>query len=187
MILQKTLVLFLLLLTFSAFAEEVYINDKLRVGVRPEPNNSEAPITVVVTGDKLDVLDNVSGYLKVRTDKGVEGWIKEIYTTRKKPAIIRLTELTESSGGDNARLIVLEQQVATLQEANQGLAGEIETLREDKTKLEEELANSQVVVVSENNKVYWIAGLIIVALIGFFFGKYRHQQQVMKRFGGLKI
>ena len=44
-------------------AKTVYINDQLRVGIRPEPNNDSAPLVVVMTGDKLELLDSNSGYV----------------------------------------------------------------------------------------------------------------------------
>jgi hypothetical protein len=53
-------------------AEVVYINDVLRVGVRPEPNNSVSPINVVMTGMKLEVLDRSEGFIQIRTEQGVE-------------------------------------------------------------------------------------------------------------------
>ena len=78
---QKLLIIFCLFsgISLNVFAESVYVSDNLRVGVRPEPDNGYAPVGVVTTGMKLDVLERKEGYLKVRTDTDLVGWIKDIY------------------------------------------------------------------------------------------------------------
>lgn len=53
-----------------------YVNDSLRIGVRAEPNTSVAPQNVVITGMQLEVLEREGSYIKIRSDDGVEGWIK---------------------------------------------------------------------------------------------------------------
>ena len=79
-------------LTVNA-AEYVYISDNLRVGVRTEPVSGVPPISVVFTGMRLKVHEREEGYVKITTDKGVTGWIKDIYVTKKAPAIIQLNTL----------------------------------------------------------------------------------------------
>lgn len=184
--LRIILVSITIVVSFAAYAEDIYINDQLRVGVRPEPNNSEAPIVVVTTGDKMEVLDNVSGYLKVRTSEGVEGWIKKIYTTRDIPAIIRLQELTKNTSGSSQKLTTLQQQVTVMEKANTALNEQLEAVKEEKRRVQLELMSSQVSDVGQG-WLYWLLGLLGVALLGFWSGKNWYQQQVMKRLGGLKI
>lgn len=183
---QITLVLVTLVVSFSAIAEEIYINDQLRVGVRPEPNNSEAPIAVVTTGDKMEVLDSVTGYLKIRTSQGEEGWIKEIYTTHEIPAIIRLQALSKSTSGEGQKLQTLQKQVSVMEQANTVLNDELETIKEEKRRIQLELMNTRISDVNDS-WIYWLLGLIVVAISGFLFGKYWHQQQITKRLGGLRI
>ncbi|MDH5408392.1 MAG: TIGR04211 family SH3 domain-containing protein [Gammaproteobacteria bacterium] len=167
-------------------ASEVYINDQLRVGVRPEPSNSEAPITVVTTGEKLEVLDSDSGYLMVRTSNGVEGWVKEIYTTKEIPAIIQLRELSKNTSGSSERLQKLEKQVAVMEKANQVLNEELEAVKKEKSRMQMELMSTQI---GEAGKewLFWVFGMIALGVIGFWLGKAWHQQYVAKRLSGLRI
>ncbi|MDH5181940.1 MAG: TIGR04211 family SH3 domain-containing protein [Gammaproteobacteria bacterium] len=165
------------------------MNDQLRVGVRPEPSNSEAPTTVVVTGDKLEVLDSADGFLKIRTAKGEEGWVKEIYTTAEIPAVIKLQELTKNSSGDSQKLDTLQKQFAGLEKSNAELNSQLTVAQEDNKRLQVELDKTRIgsTAPATNYTVFWILGLLITAGLGFWGGKQWHQQQVMKRLGGLRI
>lgn len=168
------------------YAEDVYINDQLRVGVRPEPSNSEAPITVVTTGEKLEVLDSDSGYLMVRTSQGVEGWVKEIYTTKDIPAIIQLQELSKNTSGSSEKLKKLQQQISVMEKANRVLNDELETIKAEKSRIQMELMSTRV---GEAGKewLFWVLGMVVLAVLGFWLGKTWHQQYVARRLSGLRI
>lgn len=186
-------VLFRALLVFASFcvislaaAKTVYINDQLRVGIRPEPNNDSAPLTVVTTGDKLELLDTNAGYVMVRTEEGVEGWIKEIYTTTDMPAIVKLKELSETTGGSDKKIRELKEQVGIMQSANKALTDELEQAREEKNKIQIQLMglkNGQ----PSGGWMYWLLGMLVFAAISFIFGMFWYRNQAMKRLGGLRI
>jgi len=78
--------------TLSA-AEYVYISDNLRVGVRTEPVSGLPPISVVFTGMRLELHENVDGYVRITTNKGISGWIKDIYVTKKMALNDQVDEL----------------------------------------------------------------------------------------------
>ncbi len=167
-------------------AKTVYINDQLRVGIRPEPNNDSAPLVVVMTGDKLELLDSNSGYVMVRTKEGIEGWLKEIYTTTNVPAIVQLQVISQTAGGSDKKIKELTKQVGIMQSANQALSRELEQATDDKTKIQMQLLglrNSQ----PSRTWAYWLAGLFIFTAISFMGGVYWYRHQAMKRLGGLRI
>lgn len=167
-------------------AATVYINDQLRVGIRPEPDNEAVPLAVVSTGEEMELLDRESGYAMVRTKAGVEGWVKEIYTTTKLPAVVQLQALTQRTGGSVKKIKDLAEQVGVMQSANEVLSSELEQTRAEKTKIQMQLLaarNGQ----SSNHWIYWLASMLIFTVGSFFVGVFWYRKQAMKRLGGLRI
>lgn len=167
-------------------AKTVYINDQLRVGIRPEPNNDSAPLGVVVTGDELELLDNNSGYVMVRTKDGVEGWIKEIYTTTKVPAIVQLKALSQSSGGAGKKIQELTKQIGIIESANEALNKELELAKDEKSKIRMQLFAIKGGQPS-TSWVYWLSALILFTVTSFVLGMFWYRNKAMKRLGGLRI
>lgn len=169
-----------------AVAKTVYINDQLRVGIRPEPNNDSTPLTVVSTGDKLELLERDSGYALVRTKEDVQGWIKEIYITPDIPAIIQLKRLSKVNGGADSKIKELTRQVTLMESANQTLSDELDQAKSEKNKMKMQLLTIQT-GQSSSGWIYWLAGTLIFAGASFVWGMYWYRNQAMKRLGGLRI
>ena len=168
-------------------AKTIYINDQLRVGIRSEPNNDSAPLAVVSTGDKLEMLEKNDGYVLVKTEQGVEGWIKDIYTTEEAPAIVRLKELSQTSGGTDIKLKELTKQVGLMQSANEVLNQELEQTREEKNKIQVQLLALKSGQVSEAGWLYWLSAMLVFTVASFISGMFWYRKQAMKRLGGLRI
>ncbi|MDH5435767.1 MAG: TIGR04211 family SH3 domain-containing protein [Gammaproteobacteria bacterium] len=132
-------------------AETAYVDDRLRVGVRKEPGNKLAPHAIVVTGMKLEILeeDEDGNFIRIKTDSGIEGWIKKSYTTSERPAKDLLAELRKSynelktqkkqipSGDsvndDNEQFISLQNQNTELRKELDKLNKQITKISSDKT------------------------------------------------------
>ena len=194
----------LMLLMSASWAEEiVYVHDELRLGVRPKANSTDAPLVVVTTGARLEVLDRTGSFVKVRTDNGVEGWVNAAYLSEEKPARLLLEELEE----EHTRL--LERLVGTLAQA-EAQQGEIESLQQQLAQLVDDKAFSQQRMESllselqqlraeithneqqviEEQLMSWLylalAGFFIF-LLGIYFGYKWHRQRISDRMGGLEI
>lgn len=184
-----TLISTLILLSFSGMisaAEYVYISDNLRVGVRSEPVSGVPPISVVFTGMRLEVHEKRDGYVKITTNKGVSGWIKDIYVTKKAPAIIQLNEFRKkyeklkkelSKGGDTATI---------LEQANLRLSEEVSDLKQERREWTQERAELVASQYKESS-VLWIFGIVILILLSFVAGVFWYKTHVMKRLGGLRV
>ena len=128
---RQFLVFILLLQPLWAVAEQVYINDTLRVGVRPSPSGSVAPLAVVTTGMRLQVLDRVEGYLKIRGKNNVEGWIKDIYVVDEAPSIIKLHALRTKHAAAMTELKRLKADLQVAAEATQVLSEQLAVQKMD--------------------------------------------------------
>lgn len=180
------------LIGWPAYAQDeggkVYISDMLRVGVRPEPDSRATPVGVVTTGMHLEVLAERDGYLRIRTDKGLTGWIKDIYTTEEPPAMIRLEQVREQRAAMDKELEELRQAVKVLEEANAGLNSQLDDLKAERSKLQLRVARSSA-QTKENRSyvIYWLIGLVLVSGAAFVGGVVWQRYQTSRRLGGLRF
>jgi len=170
----------------NVLARTVFVNDQLRVGVRPQPSQVVAPIGVVLTGMKLDVLEHKPPFIKIRTKKGLEGWIKDIYVTDKVPAILRLKDVEKQQKKFLSKMAEVEKTRAALEEANLILNNQIDVLKKERAELQRSNA-IQTISNVRPEKGMTIAWLIAAMVIGFLVGYFWHRHQSMKRLGGLRI
>lgn len=183
--------LLLILLALSARAEEVvYISDVLRVGVRPEPDSRTSPVGVVITGMRLEVLERQDNYLRIKTDKGLTGWIKDIYVANDPPAMLQLEALQARQDTNKQQLEALQQELQVMQETNQSLSKQIDELRDERSKLLSQVEQVEP-APREHQPVeswtWWMIGLLVVAASAFTGGITWHRQQTIKRLGGLRF
>lgn len=175
-------------ISFSAMAETAYVSDNLRVGVRPEPDNTSAPTGVVKTGMKLEVLDSQQGYLQIKTDDGLTGWIKKIYVIEKAPAIIKLQQSQKKYDQQDAQMKELQTTISALQSTNSSLTEQVEELKEDRSRLQ--LLQAKSIRSQQDDKsswAWWLVALLLLTTGGFFAGMQWSRHQVMKRLGGLRV
>lgn len=202
---MKIFAVFFLLTIHQSFvlAESMYVGDTLRVGIRPKPDNSTATIGVIKTGAKVERLKVKKGYSKIRTDKGIEGWVKSAYLSNHSPAIIELKSAKQ-------RIETLESQIQqkkNVSENNQNnnLQETVKKLQENEIVLQEKIKNLQEQSVVEEPKlttkiasmefenldkqtIYIMVGAILCLFTGgFIIGVSWYKKQVLKRLGGLSI
>ena len=183
---RQLLVGLLLLMAWQAQAETVWINDTLRVGVRPEPTNSVSPIGVVVTGTKLEVLERRGDHLRIRTDNGLEGWIKASYTRQNPPAQIQLESLRKEFDALKQRSSKYDEVIRNTEAANKVLRQELDKIRDSNTELQLAMARAQQ-GQDDSTSVWEISTYILLGLLGFFIGVIWHRYQAMKKLGGLRV
>lgn len=167
-------------------AEFVYISDNLRVGVRKEPVSGVPPISVVFTGMRLEVHDRADGYVKITTDKGVEGWIKDIYVTPKAPAIIQLNAFRVKYDKLKKELSQATDTLSILEKANLALNDQIDELKAERREWSRERA-SLMASQYKKSSWFWIVEVIVLILVSFAAGVLWYKTYVTKRLGGLRI
>ena len=170
----------------SALAETAYVSDTLRVGVRPAPDSQAAPIGVVKTGMRLDVLENSNGFVRIKTENNLEGWVRENYVVKTPPAMIKIKTLQQRQGTLEGKLKTLEENNQVLQEANRVLNARVDQLSTERSQWQ--LAQARATLDSSNISWYWwLLGILIVAGAGFYSGISWYRHIVMKRLGGLRV
>jgi len=100
MVVGKTIlaILFFIALTVSAsinsvFAETRYVSDRLIISVRDGQNQNAAVLGYIETAAPLDILEEKEGFLRIRTEDGIEGWVQAQYIVSEKPKVLIIENL----------------------------------------------------------------------------------------------
>ena len=172
-----------------SLAETVYVSDNLRVGVRAEPNNSIAPHGVVITGMSLEVLERSNGFIKIRNASGVEGWIKDSYTSAEKPAKLELTAVQAEQAKLQTQLATQDKLLRDANAKSEALTAKLKTLTTANSELRQQLAETKQGETAQASRIYigYLVLLLVLVGGGFVAGVVWHRQQAMKRLGGLRV
>lgn len=160
---------FLLMHNSVYAAEYIYISDNLRVGVRTEPVSGVPPIGVVFTGMRLEVQEREEGYVKIKTDKGVEGWIKDIYVTKKAPAIIELNIFRAKYDKLKKQLSQGGEASSILEKANMALSEQVDELKAERREWSRERAKLMASQYKEASW-FWVIEVLILVVASFVAG-----------------
>lgn len=82
-----------LLATAPAFAETLYVTEKLIVVVYPQADLSGERITEIRSAEAVEVLAREGDSAQVRTADGAEGWVKASYLQPEIPLAVQLETL----------------------------------------------------------------------------------------------
>ena len=85
--------LWVLLAALAALAEPAWVTGEVRLNLRSGPGNQHQILTVLKTGDPLQVLERSEDWAKVRTAGGQEGWVPAGFLQAQPLAPIRPEEL----------------------------------------------------------------------------------------------
>lgn len=100
MVLGKTVIAFFFIVAFivsasinSVFAETRYVSDRLIISVRDGQSQNAAVLGYIETGAPVDILEETEDFLKIRTEDGIEGWVRARYILSEKPKALIIKNL----------------------------------------------------------------------------------------------
>ena len=100
MVVGKTILVILFIVAFtvsasinSVFADTRYVSDRLIISVRDGQNQNAAVLGYIETGAPLDILEEKEGLLRIRTEDGLEGWVRAQYIISEKPKVLIIENL----------------------------------------------------------------------------------------------
>lgn len=172
--------------TSVSAAEYIYVSDHLRVGVRAEPVSSVPPISVVFTGMRLELHERADGYVRITTDKGISGWVKDIYVTKKAPAIIQLNAFQVKHDKLKKERLQESEEINVLEKANTLLKEQVDDFKAKQR--EWSLQRADLIASQHEDKFwFWIVVILVLIALSFSAGVFWNKLQVTKRLGGLKV
>lgn len=149
----------LFVMAAPATAESVWVTDQFEITLRSGPSTSNAIQRMLNSGTQLEVLerDAETGYTRVRTQGGTEGWVLTRYLMNEASAREQLATLTSRLTSANSRGTSLNSQLAAIRGEQEAARQQIEALEREKAGLESELAEikrtaANVLSINEQNK-----------------------------------
>ncbi len=140
---MKRLAIFLLVLALPVLvqaAETRYVTDHLIITLRSGQGSQYQIIKTLPSGTPLEVLETTdSGYSRVRTPDGAEGWVLTRYLSEEPIARDRLAKVQKQLERLQTRHRKLRTQLAELRKQTAELQAERDRLRSENAKLTSEL------------------------------------------------
>ena len=155
----RTTILSLLIFAPLAYGAPGWVSDEFEIMLRSGPSTSNAILLMIGSGMQLEVLerDADSGYSKVRTPGGTEGWVLTRYLMNERSAREQLETLTSELTSANTLGTSMESQLTAVKGEYDSANRRIATLQREKAALEKELADikrtaANVLGINEQNK-----------------------------------
>ena len=142
MVVGKTILVILFTVAFtvsasinSVFADTRYVSDRLIISVRDGQNQNAAVLGYLETGAPVEILEGKEDFFRIRTEDGIEGWVRTQYIVSEKPKVLIIDNLKNEIGALNKEIQAIknEQDSAstTLSESKKMYQETIEELKEE--------------------------------------------------------
>jgi len=135
----------LILLVFGLSASAVtagpvrYVSDELVITMRAGKGNQYQIIQSLPSGVRLEVLEEAEKFVRVRSPKGKEGWVRSQYLIAQPIAKHRLAAAEEKLETARDRYRALQEKFNTLRENNREVRSERSRLEKEKNGVAKEL------------------------------------------------
>lgn len=113
---------FLILVAGSALAETVYVKGVMKITMRTGPGVSHKIVTMVQSGDSLEIIEKNEDWSHVRSSNGRQGWVLTRFVTPEVPVVLLVNGLKKKN-------TELSDLVARLKTENAELSGTRTKLR----------------------------------------------------------
>ncbi len=148
-----------LLFSSVVLAAPAWVSDQFEITLRSGPSTSNAIQLMVDSGLRLEVLerDSESGYSRVRTPGGTEGWVLSRYLMNEPSAREQLENLTGQLTSATSRGSSLDVQMKAVKAEYDSSNRQIAKLEREKAAVEKELAEikrtaANVLAIDSQNK-----------------------------------
>jgi len=143
----------------AAFAAPAWVSDQFEITLRSGPSTSNSIQLMLDSGLRLEVLerDADTGYSRVRTPGGTEGWVLSRYLMSEPSAREQLQKLSSQLTSANSRGSSLDAQMKAITSEYDSANRKIKELERAKAAVEKELAEikrtaANVLAIDKQNK-----------------------------------
>ncbi len=143
----------------TASAQSAWVTDQFEITLRSGPSTSNAIQLMLRSGTRLEIMerDTETGYTRVRTGGGTEGWVLSRYLMSEPSAREQLQTLTSQLTSAQSEGSSLNTQLSAIRGEYDDARQAISTLESDKQRLETELAEirrtaANVLAINDRNK-----------------------------------
>jgi hypothetical protein len=190
------------LMAQGAFAEQLFVIDRLVLSVYAEPDQHAERVATLQTGDTVEALERTETFVRARFADGQEGWIGASYLSADPPAAVRLTQLQAGPAASDDALKVAKSELAKLQKQHAALLEEKKSLEsrlaaaatsEASATIANEPAPAPIAASAAPSVdlrwLWWSWPLSCAVLAGgaFALGYQTLGRRIQRKFGGVKI
>ena len=119
----------------SVLADTRYVSDRLIISVRDGEDQNAAVLGYIATGASVDILEEKGDLLKIRTEDGIEGWVRAQYIVSEKPKALIIENMKNEITGLNKEIEALKNKQDsasnTVSESKKLYQAKIEELKEE--------------------------------------------------------
>ena len=140
-------------------AESVWVSDQFEIMLRTGPSTSNAIQRMLGSGTELESLETnaESGYSRVRTSGGTEGWVLTRYLMGEPPAREQLIRLSSQLTNATARGSSMGSQLQSIESEYQSATRRVAALESERDQLQAELSEikrtaANVLAIDTQNK-----------------------------------
>jgi len=144
----------------SLAATTRYVSDQLEITMRNGQGVKFAIKKMLTSGTKLSIIETAdSGYSKVRTPSGAEGWVLTRYLTNTPSARNRVASSEQKAANLELELAKAKEEIQSLSSQNSSAGSQNMTLKETSQRLKKELdylkrtASNAVALDNENRQL----------------------------------
>lgn len=126
------------ILVSPVVADIQYVSDLLIISIR-ESQSPEAPVLgYLPSAATVEVLEETQDRMLIRTEDGIQGWVRKKFIVKDKPKAVIISELKE-------QIALLEENIKTLQQGSdtQGLINTINEYKKQVATLSTSLENEK--------------------------------------------
>ena len=151
----------LVLLTGTALAESRYVSDRLEITMRSGKSTGHGILRMLRSGTQVQVLetDKASGYSRIKTRSGKEGWVLTRFLMngpaardRLAESEKRLAELELENRKLNTAMAALREEVSSVEQQRQSLDSEHRDVSQELAEIKR-TASSALAIDNENKEL----------------------------------
>lgn len=199
---RRWLLVAVVLFPALAYAETLYVIDRVVIGLRAEPIEGAAVVKSVDTGTALEVLERQENLVRVREPRGTEGWVDARYLVAQPPARVQTQELQAELARTRTQLAKAQAQLqqgeapgAAAQKLETELASTRALLAQTQTQLKEAQAAQRVSPAPTPGSapergsfsVLWVVIGFAMLGLGFVAGIIWVRESIRRRMGGMYL
>jgi len=124
----------------SLLAETQFVSDDLVITLRTGQGNQYEILKTLNSGTKLEILEQTdTGYTRVRTESGLEGWVRTQYLTNEPIARVKLEQAEKKITSLTEKLNTAQEELKELRKEKGQLDSSLSKLRSEHESTSKEL------------------------------------------------
>jgi SH3 domain protein len=140
----------------SVFADTRYVSDRLIISVRDGQDQNAAVLGYLETAAPVEILEENGDFLRIRTEDGLEGWVRAQYIVSETPKTLIIDNLKNEINALNKEIQAIKNKEDstsnTLSESKKMYREKIEELKEEVNINQKFAAKAKSDFIELNNK-----------------------------------